>query len=153
MKAAAWLKSRDPVGHLLVTRISMSFSCSFLRYVECVSSERWQVKTWAAFGFDASAYDCRLLVAADGRLEAAAASHVPGLMSDSAWETLPARSRTLGLASVAFAEIYVVFSALLQFCFQVTRGCPYMLWLLLAIRVESWPRVCLTLRSAGLMSL
>ena len=69
-----------------------------LGMLEHVLSQMWQIKTWRNIYADPQCYDCRILIAAGGKLEGFVYEELPALMEDPAWHALPPDVRTLGSA-------------------------------------------------------
>jgi len=111
----------SPQDRLMVMRIAMAPSVRFLRLVEHIASERWQVKAWS--GTSSTKSTSRMQVAADGVFDDFLQESFRKLYrSEYSWAGVRPAGRTLGNAGIALAMLSSLHCALEQLVCCICRG-------------------------------
>ena len=128
-KALRFVASR-PGDRLVVVLVALQLSVLFLRTVEHIGSDKFQMAAWQKTS--QGEYTSRVLTVWEGCLERVVEDTMARLRMLSTWCCVRPAARRAGLASRAFSLIYVVRCALEQLALVSTRGLPFGLWELVA---------------------
>ena len=121
-KARAWL-STEPRDHRIVILLSLALGVTFLRVVEHLASERWQISTLNAC-MQAGAYNCRALAVWEGVLQLSVTKSLASACNRMYWRCLRPLGQTIGNACRSFSILFTTYCALEQLCLFLTRAFP-----------------------------
>ena len=138
-KAAACLRLPCIQDRFLAGAAAMELGVVFLRVVEYIASDRWQVATWRKCS--EGTYNSRVVAACNGALTDAVHDTVDNFERSASWQMLRPSGATAGLASRCFSVIYANACALTQLCLALCAGFPWVMWRLVAeptVALATW---------------
>ena len=120
-----------PSDRLIVERITLDITVSFLRRVEKIGSHQSQIRREAAV-LQGRPWSCRMSEVTSGSFRGRTDEDVDKLYYDGrVWAALRPSAQTYGCASLAFCMASTAHCALYQLAFVYTDSWPYCMWRLL----------------------